>query len=152
MIEVTLIGNLTVDVMVHDTEDGAKFGIVTVAVNRKDRNGNNLPDYLRLLLDDRLSRSGVVKYLTKGKQVYVRGEERVYTHEGTGGKTYVNRDVRVKELQLLGGKQDDSAQGKDDCPSPFGKTRGTIKKLLIDNKRDPLLIARDLLGDQKRSE
>src|SRR5699024_2594688 len=114
MIEVTLIGNLTVDVMVHDTEDGAKFGIVTVAVNRKDRNGNNLPDYLRLLLDDRLSRSGVVKYLTKGKQVYVRGEERVYTHEGTGGKTYVNRDVRVKDLQLLGGRQESApARGED---------------------------------------
>ena len=47
----------------------------------------------------------------------MRGDERVYTHEGTGGKTYVNRDVRVKDLQLLGGRQDsDSASGKDDCP------------------------------------
>lgn len=118
MIEVTLIGNLTADVMIRDAEGGEEFGTVTVAVNRKDRNGNNLPDYLRLLFDDRLARSGVVKYLTKGKQVYVRGDERVYTHEGTGGKTYVNRDVRVKDLQLLGGRQDDAApaSGKDDCP------------------------------------
>lgn len=115
MIEVTLIGNLTADVMIRDAEGGAKFGIVTVAVNRI-RGG--YPDYLRLLIDDRLARSGVVKYLTKGKQVYVRGDERVYTHEGTGGKTYVNRDVRVKDLQLLGGRQDDAApeSGKDDCP------------------------------------
>lgn len=117
MIEVTLIGNLTVDVMVRDGEGGEKFGTVTVAVDRKDRNGNNIPDYLRLLLDDRLARSGVVKYLTKGKQVYVRGDERVYTHEGTGGKTYVNRDVRVKDLQLLGGRNAAPAQtGRDDCP------------------------------------
>lgn len=119
MIEVTLIGNLTADAMVRDGEGGEKFGTVTVAVNRKDRNGNNIPDYLRLLLDDRLARSGVVKYLTKGKQVYVRGDERVYTHEGAGGKTYVNRDVRVKDLQLLGGRNDAPApQGKDDCPFP----------------------------------
>ena len=117
MIEVTLIGNFTADVFVRDLEGGKKFGIVSVAVNRKDRNGNNIPDYLRLLLDDRLAGSGVVKYLTKGKQVYVRGEERVYTHEGTGGKTYVNRDVRVKELQLLDGRNDaPTAQGKEDCP------------------------------------
>ena len=117
MIEVALIGNLTADVMLRDAEGGKKFGTVTVAVNRKDRNGNNIPDYLRLVLDDRLARSGVVKYLTKGKQVYVRGDERVYTHEGTGGKTYVNRDVRVKDLQLLGGRQDSvPASGKDDCP------------------------------------
>lgn len=117
MIEVTLIGNLTADVMVRDAEGVEKFGAVTVAVDRKDRNGNNIPDYLRLLLDDRLARSGVVKYLTKGKQVYVRGDERVYTHEGTGGKTYINRDVRVKDLQLLGGRNDaPAAQGKDDCP------------------------------------
>lgn len=118
MIEVTLIGNLTADVMIRDGEGGAKFGTVTVAVNRKDRNGNNIPDYLRLLIDDRLARSGVVKYLTKGKQVYVRGDERVYTHEGTGGKTYVNRDVRVKDLLLLGGRQDAAAPAsdKDDCP------------------------------------
>lgn len=126
MIEVTLIGNLTADVMVRDAEGGAKFGTVSVAVNGKDRNGNNIPDYLRLYLDDRFARSGVVKYLTKGKQVYVRGDERVYTHEGTGGKTYVNRDVRVKDLQLLGGRQDDAAprERKDDCPFPnVGATR-----------------------------
>lgn len=118
MIEVTLIGNLTADVMVRAAADGKMFGTVTVAVDRKDRNGNNIPDYLRLYLDDRLAQSGVMKYLTKGKQVYVRGDERVYTHEGTGGKTYVNRDVRVKDLQLLGGRQDDAApaSGKDDCP------------------------------------
>ena len=117
MIEVTLIGNLTANVMIRDGADGAKFGTVTVAVDRKDKNGNSLPDYLRLMLDDRLARSGVVEYLTKGKQVYVRGDERIYTHEGTGGKVYVNRDVRVKDLQLLGGRQDSSpASGKDDCP------------------------------------
>lgn len=117
MIEVTLIGNLTADVMVRAAEGGEKYGIVTVAVNRKDRNGNNIPDYLRLILPDSFARSGVMKYLVKGKQVYVRGEERVYTHEGTGGKMYVNRDVRVKDLQLLGGRNDDPAsQGKDDCP------------------------------------
>lgn len=116
MIEVTLIGNLTADVMIRDAEGGEKFAAVTVAVNRKDRNGNNIPDYLRLYLDDRFARSGVVKYLTKGKQVYVRGDERVYTHEGTGGKTYVNRDVRVKDLQLLGGRQDDETANGGDCP------------------------------------
>ena len=114
MIEVTLIGNLTTDVMVRDG-DGAKYGLVTVAVNRP-RGG--VPDYLRLYFEDRFASSGVVKYLKKGKQVYVRGDERVYTHEGTDGKTYVNRDVRVKDLQLLGGRQDAAPEreGKDDCP------------------------------------
>lgn len=118
MIEVTLIGNLTADVMIRKDAGEKMFGNVTVAVNRKDKDGNNIPDYLRLYLDDRLARSGVVKYLTKGKQVYVRGDERVYTHEGTGGKTYVNRDVRVKDLQLLGGGRNDApaSNGEDDCP------------------------------------
>lgn len=119
MIEVTLIGNLTSDVMIRKGADEKLFGTVNVAVNRKDRNGNNIPDYLRLYLDDRIARSGVVKYLTKGKQVYARGDERVYTHEGTGGKTYINRDVRVKDLQLLGGGQEAApAQGESDCPFP----------------------------------
>lgn len=117
MIEVTLIGNLTADVMIRADASEKLYGTVTVAVDRKDKTGNNIPDYLRLLLDDRLARSGVVEYLKKGKQVYVRGDERVYTHEGTGGKTYINRDVRVKDLQLLGGRQETAdAQGKDDCP------------------------------------
>lgn len=120
MIDVTLIGNLAADIVVRDGEGGEKFGTVTVAVNRKDRNGNNIPDYLRLYLDDRFARSGVVKYLTKGKQVYVRGDERVYTHEGTGGKTYVNRDVRVKDLQLLGGRQD-AATANDKGDNPFDR-------------------------------
>lgn len=117
MIEVTLIGNLTADVMIRNGADEKLFGTVAVAVDRKDKNGNNIPDYLRLYLDDRLARSGVVKHLKKGKQVYVRGEERVYTHEGTGGKTYVNRDVRVKDLQLLGRREDSApASEKFDCP------------------------------------
>ena len=117
MIEVTLIGNLTADIMIRDGADGEKFGFVPVAVDRKDKNGNSIPDYLRLCLDDRLARSGVVKYLTKGKQVYVRGAERFYTYEGTGGKTYFNRDVRVKDLQLLGGRNDAPASnGNNDCP------------------------------------
>ena len=119
MIEVTLIGNLTADVMVRDAKGGEKFGTVTVAVNRKGKNGNNVPDYIRLIFPDSFARSGVMQYLTKGKQVYVRGDERVYTHAGTGSKTYVNRDVRVKELQLLGGRQDDAPEsGEDDCPFP----------------------------------
>ena len=117
MIEVTLIGNLTADIMVRDVLDGKKFGMVNVAVNKEYRNGDNPPDFLRLFLDDRLARSGVVKHLTKGKQVYVRGEERVYTHEGTGGKTYVNRDVRVKDLQLLGRREDSAPESEEfDCP------------------------------------
>ena len=117
MIEVTLIGNLTADVMLRADVGEKLFGYVTVAVNRKDRNGNNIPDYLRLIFPDSLARSGVVKYLTKGKQVYVRGEERVYTHEGTGGKTYVNRDVRVKDMQLLGGRNDaHDEEDENDCP------------------------------------
>lgn len=119
MIEVTLIGNLTADVMLRREAGERLSGYVSVAVDRKDKDGNNIPDYLRLYLNDSLARSGVVKYLTKGRQVYVRGDERVYTNEGTGGKTYVNRDVRVKDLQLLGGRQDSaSARGKDDCPFP----------------------------------
>lgn len=112
MIEVTIIGNLTADIMIRDG-DGAKFGVVTVAVNRT-RNG--FTDYLRLYFEDRFASSGVVKYLTKGKQVYVRGDERVYTHEGTDGKTYVNRDVYVKDLKLLGGRQDAAPANDGDCP------------------------------------
>ena len=121
MIEVTLIGNLTADVMIRDVEGGKKLGIVNVAVDRVDKNGINIPDYLRLLFDDRFARSGVMKYLTKGKHVYVRGEERVYTHEGKGGKTYVNRDVRVKDLQLLGGREDRAPESEEsDCPFDGG--------------------------------
>ena len=117
MIEVTLIGNLTADVMIRVAKDGTRFGSVTVAVNRKDRDGNNIPDYIRLIFSDSFVGSGAMEYLTKGKQVYVRGDERVYTHEGTSGKTYVNRDVRVKDLQLLGGRNDAPAStGQEDCP------------------------------------
>lgn len=117
MIEVTLIGNLTADVMIR-TEAGEKLsGYVSVAVDRKDKDGNNIPDYLRLYLNDHFARSGVVKYLKKGKQVYVRGEERVYTREGRDGKTYVNRDVLIKDLQLLGGRNDvPSKDDEFDCP------------------------------------
>lgn len=44
--------------------------------------------------------------LTKGKQVFVRGELTLREYDGKDGKR-ISADVRVDDLQLLGGKQEE---------------------------------------------
>ena len=53
------------------------------------------------------------------------------------------------QLKKIRTYNDDLSKSEKDA---FKKTREAIKKLLIDNKRDPLLVAQDLFGVQTKEE
>lgn len=68
----------------------------------------------------------VANYVTKGKQILVDGEPKLNQFTTKDGKTMANIEIRVAELRLLGGRDDNAAtrqqmttQTYDDSEVPF---------------------------------
>jgi len=62
-------------------------------------------------------RTGISPYLTKGKQVYVEGNPEVRTFTRNDGTAGASLSLRVREVQLLGGRGDSGV--------PSSSTSGT---------------------------
>ena len=109
MIKMQVIGNLGKDCVVN-TVNGKNVINFTVAHTEKykDSQGNNQEKTTWVDCAYWTDRTAISPYLTKGKQVFVEGtpEVRSFTRQdGTGGASL---SLRVREVQLLGGKGETS--------------------------------------------
>ncbi|MGZ5219157.1 MAG: single-stranded DNA-binding protein [Chitinophagaceae bacterium] len=105
MIKMQVIGNLGKDCVVN-TVNGKNVINFTVAHTEKykDSQGNSQEKTTWVDCAYWTDRTAISPYLTKGKQVFVEGtpEVRTFTRQdGTGGASL---SLRVREVQLLGGK------------------------------------------------
>ncbi len=118
MIKLQVIGNLGKDCMVN-TVNGKNVINFTVAHTERyrDSQGNNQERTTWVDCAYWTDRTGISPYLTKGKQVYVEGtpEVRTFTRQdGTGGASL---SLRVRDIQLLGGRGDNAAATTPSAPS-----------------------------------
>lgn len=107
MIKMQVIGRLGKDCVVNAV-NGKNVINFTVAHSEKyrDSQGNNQEKTIWVDCAYWTDRTAVSPYLTKGTQVFVEGspEVRSFTRQdGTGGASL---SLRVREVQLLGSKQD----------------------------------------------
>ncbi len=107
MIKMQVIGRLGKDCVVN-TVNGKNVINFTVAHSEKyrDSQGNNQEKTTWVDCAYWTDRTAVSPYLTKGTQVFVEGtpEVRTFTRQdGTGGASL---SLRVREVQLLGSKND----------------------------------------------
>jgi single-strand DNA-binding protein len=112
MIKMQVIGNLGKDCVVN-TVNGKNVINFTVAHTEKykDSQGNNQEKTTWVECAYWTDRTALAPYLQKGKQVYVEGapEARSFTrNDGTPGSSL---SLRVRDVQLLGGKSDNAAGG-----------------------------------------
>ncbi|MBS1656095.1 MAG: single-stranded DNA-binding protein, partial [Bacteroidetes bacterium] len=56
-------------------------------------------------------RTGLAAYLTKGKQVFVEGQPEVRSFTRQDGTSGASLSLRVREVQLLGGKAESGGSG-----------------------------------------
>lgn len=110
MIKMQVIGHLGKDCVVN-TVNGKSVINFTVAHTEKyrDSQGNNQEKTTWVDCAYWTDRTAISPYLTKGKQVFVEGtpEVRTFTRQdGTGGASL---SLRVREVQLLGGRGDSPA-------------------------------------------
>ncbi len=112
MIKMQVIGNLGKDCTVNAV-NGKNVINFTVAHTEKyrDSQGNNQEKTTWVDCAYWTDRTSIAPYLTKGKQVYAEGtpEVRSFTrNDGTQGSTLT---LRVREVQLLGGRENNLSGG-----------------------------------------
>ncbi len=122
MIKMQVIGNLGKDCVVN-TVNGKNVINFTVAHTEKykDSQGNSQEKTTWVDCAYWTDRTAISPYLTKGKQVFVEGtpEVRSFTRQdGTGGASL---SLRVREVQLLGGRGDSGGN----TPAYSGATTGS---------------------------
>src|SRR5216110_703824 len=107
MIKLQIIGNLGKDCIVNSV-NGKNVINFTVAHTEKfrDSQGNNQERTTWVDCAYWTDRTGISPYLTKGKQVFVEGNPEVRTFTRNDGTAGASLSLRVREVQLLGGRGD----------------------------------------------
>ena len=109
MIKMQIIGNLGKDCVVN-TVNGKNVINFTVAHTEKykDSQGNQQEKTTWVDCAWWTDRTAVAQYLTKGKQVYVEGQPEARSFQRNDGTPGSSLSLRVRELQLLGGRGDNA--------------------------------------------
>ena len=128
MARVEVIGNLGRDGEVTYNDKGDPRIVFTVAHSPRVQQGQpERTAWYRCTLFGKPAES-LSQYLVKGKQVFVRGDLDVREYKGNDGQTRTSLDIFVKEIELLGSRQDGEQQrdGRrttadmdDDAEQPF---------------------------------
>jgi single-strand DNA-binding protein len=112
MIRMQIIGNLGKDCVVN-TVNGKNVINFSVAHTEKfkDSQGNMQEKTTWVDCAYWTDRTAVAQYLTKGKQVYAEGTPELKTFQRNDGTPGTSLSLRVREVQLLGGKADGVGSG-----------------------------------------
>jgi single-strand DNA-binding protein len=112
MIKMQIIGNLGKDCVVN-TVNGKNVINFTVAHTEKfrDNQGNNQEKTTWVDCGYWTDKTAIAQYLTKGKQVYVDGTPEVRSFQRNDGTPGASLSMRVRDIQLLGGKSDSASGG-----------------------------------------
>jgi single-strand DNA-binding protein len=105
MIKMQVIGNLGKDCVVN-TVNGKNVINFTVAHTEKyrDSQGNQQEKTTWVDCAYWTDRTAVSQYLVKGKQVYVEGQPEARSFQRNDGTPGSSLSLRVKDIQLLGGR------------------------------------------------
>jgi len=121
MIKLQVIGNLGKDCIVN-TVNGKNVINFTVAHTEKyrDSQGNNQEKTTWVDCAYWTDRTALSPYLTKGKQVFVEGTPEVRSFTRQDGTAGASLSLRVREVQLLGGRGDSTGT----APSSYASQQG----------------------------
>lgn len=112
MIKMQVIGHLGKDCVVN-TVNGKNVINFTVAHSEKYKDSQGTLQTKTIWVDCAYwtDRTAVAPYLTKGTQVYVEGQPEARSFQRNDGTPGSSLSLRVREVQLLGSKNDSSNAG-----------------------------------------
>jgi single-strand DNA-binding protein len=118
MIKMQVIGNLGKDCVVN-TVNGKNVINFTVAHTEKyrDSQGNNQEKTTWVDCAYWTDRTALAPYLTRGKQVFVEGTPEARAFQRNDGTPGSSLSLRIREVQLLGGRGDSGSQSMGDNDS-----------------------------------
>ena len=110
MVKMQIIGHLGKDCVVN-TVNGKNVINFTVAHTDKfkDAQGNMQEKTTWVECNYWTDKTAIAQYLTKGKQVYAEGQPDARAFQRNDGTPGVSLNMRVREVQLLGGRGDSPA-------------------------------------------
>ena len=102
MNKVLLIGNLTRDVELTETESGIKKAKIGIAVNRNypNANGDYECDFFTAIVW-RKQAEALAKYCSKGDRIAICGELQNYNYEAVNGDKKQITLINVSSLEIL---------------------------------------------------
>lgn len=111
---IDVMGNLTRDAVVNQLSDGRNAVNFSVAVNKKFKNKEGVEVNKVAYFDCSyfVDKPTIAQYIKKGDQIYVSGEPEVKLFTTNEGRQNANISIRVQNINLLGGKKDDSGNGQ----------------------------------------
>lgn len=112
MIKMQVIGRLGKDCTVN-TVNGKNVMNFTVAHSEKYKDSQGQLQEKTIWVDCAYwnDRTAVAQYLTKGTQVFVEGQPEVRSFQRNDGTSGASLSLRVREVQLLGSKNENSGSG-----------------------------------------
>ena len=115
------IGNLTADPEIRTMPNGEQVANFSIALNEryKAKDGNIVEnvEYVRIVLYRRLAEIAG-QYLHKGSQVYIEGRLKTRKWQDNNGQDRYTTEIQGDNLQMLGGRQDESKQAKPSKAKP----------------------------------
>lgn len=115
MERVEIIGNLGKDAEVKEF-NGEKYTLFNVAVSRKTKDNTITTWYSCFKFGDN---PNLLKYLTKGTKLFVRGNLSTKEYESQGGKKF-SLNINVSGLEFVGG----ASEEKKEEPKPAKRDLG----------------------------
>ena len=139
MIKMQVIGNLGKDCVVN-TVNGKNVINFTVAHTEKykDSQGNNQEKTTWVDCAYWTDRTAIAPYLQKGTQVFVEGAPEVRSFTRNDGTAGASLSLRVREVQLLGRKGENTGGGGYQDNSPARQESPSQQPAGIDDVADDL--------------
>ena len=107
MIKMQIIGNLGKDCVVNTVNAKSVINFTVAHTEKyKDSQGNQQEKTTWVDCAYWTDRTAIAQYLTKGKQVYVEGQPEARSFQRNDGTPGASLSLRVREVQLLGGRND----------------------------------------------
>ena len=125
MNKIILIGNLTRDPESRTTPSGHTVCNFDIAVNER-RGGQDNTLYFRIAAWDKTGES-CLRYLSKGRKVFVAGPLSYRTYQANDGTTRVSLEVNANDVEFLSSRNDDQAGGyapAPAAPAPMAQSSG----------------------------
>ena len=118
MIKMQVIGRLGKDCVVNAV-NGKNVMNFTVAHSEKYKDSQGTLQEKTIWVDCAYwsDRTAVAQYLTKGTQVFVEGQPEARSFQRNDGTPGSSLSLRVREVQLLGGRSDNNVAGAYQQPS-----------------------------------
>ena len=114
MNSVNLIGRLTKDIEIVNTQGGTNIANFTVAINRNQEE----TDFIRCVAFNKTAEV-LEKYTSKGSQIGVEGSIRVEQFQDKEGNNRTAVKVSAYRIQLLDSKQDQPQKKEEPKPQDF---------------------------------